>query len=654
MSKSKIVLVVDVCSKMLPQAVSVMSQYLSHRLYNYPENSIALVLVGTNTTDVSQVNGNVDNFNNITVAKPLLLGDKSLFDLIQGLPDLYGNDNTRIDLVPGLEVAIRLFHQEKQKTHWMSENRIMLFTDEHGVFSSDSSFAATEMNGLKPQIVFKLVGPDLEDSQNLSGDMRSMYKFCSSVEQGEPLSMEDALTITRLYKTKKVRQTPIFKGCLEIGGGTQFPIHIISKITPTSHQQTLKMCGSAGEAVARDRVYHLKDENQTQIDPDCMNKGYRYGKSFIPISKVDANLMTMETEKELALICTTKRSNIRREEFCGKYAFSVIPPPNDVSGGTGLAAFATALRDLDMVAICRYVKKTDNAPKLCCLYPNVKSYCATLMMVELPFSNDIKKAEFPRLRSTPKPDQMSAIDKLIDSMDLTTKPEFKASEIGDPSIQRRYQCVAHRALHPDKKIPEVDISHFITTPTFESSGEAVKECNKLFDIKIVESKPKKRTAGEMFTTDNVDINNEIKKVKKEDISFDDLLGSGTKIGTSTPVQDFQQACSKLGAEPACVMMCEVISQLIEHQGNHIADCLRSLRECCVKEGLYRLFNEFLKKEFKSETVKKICKEGELSLIHRGECASCPVTEIESECFIRGDELLQAMEEDDDDDLLDMI
>ena len=39
----------------------------------------------------------------------------------------------------------------------------------------------------------------------------------------------------------------------------------------------------------------------------------RYGKSYIPISKVDASLMQGETEKGLVLICTTKRSNIRKE-----------------------------------------------------------------------------------------------------------------------------------------------------------------------------------------------------------------------------------------------------------------------------------------------------------------------------------------------------
>ena len=652
MSKSKIVLVVDVCSNTLQMAVSVMSQYITQRLYNYPENLVSVILVGTPTTDVSLINGNVANFNNITVAKPLIPGNKSLLDLIQDLPNQYGTDNTRVDLVEGLEVAIRLFHQEKSKTHWMSENRIMLFTDEHGDFSSDPTSVATEMNGIKPQIVFKLIGPDLEDSQNLSGSMRSMYEFCSVLEQGEGLSIDDALTITRLYKTKKVRQTAAFKGCLEIGGGTQFPVHIINKITPTSHQQSLKMCGSGGEAVVRDRVYHLKDENQTQIDPDCMNKGYRYGKSHIPISKVDASLMTTETEKELVLICTTKRSNIRKEELCGKYAYSVIPPPTDTSGGTGMAAFATALKDLDMVAVCRYVKKADTPPKLCCLFPNVKSYCATLMMVELPFSNDIKKTEFPKLKYSPQPDQVSAIDKLIDCMDLTTKPDFKASEISNPNIQRRYQCVTNRILHPDKPLPEVDISHFFSIPTFESTGDAVKECNKHFNIKIVETKPKKRTAGEMFTTDNVDISNDIKKVKKEDISFDELLGSGINIGTTMPVQDFQLACSKLGAQPACMMMCDVIYQLVEHQGDHITDCLRSLRACCVREGLFDLFNDFLKKAFKSETVQKICKEQALSLIHKGECGSSPISEVESECFIRGDELLQAMEEDDDDDLLD--
>ena len=37
-------------------------------------------------TDVSQVSGNVDSFDNITVARPLRIADKTLVNLIKELP----------------------------------------------------------------------------------------------------------------------------------------------------------------------------------------------------------------------------------------------------------------------------------------------------------------------------------------------------------------------------------------------------------------------------------------------------------------------------------------------------------------------------------------------------------------------------------------
>ena len=46
-----------------------------------------------------------------------------------------------------------------------------------------------------------------------------------------------------------------------------------------------------------------------------MTTNFRYGKEFIPISKVDASLIKRETEKELKLLCTTERKSIRREQI---------------------------------------------------------------------------------------------------------------------------------------------------------------------------------------------------------------------------------------------------------------------------------------------------------------------------------------------------
>ena len=43
------------------------------------------------------------------------------------------------------------------------------------------------------------------------------------------------------------------------------------------------------------------------------------------------------------------------QEMLTKSARAVTAPPTDATAGTGLAAFATALHQLDMVAVCRFV-----------------------------------------------------------------------------------------------------------------------------------------------------------------------------------------------------------------------------------------------------------------------------------------------------------
>lgn len=58
----------------------------------------------------------------------------------------------------------------------------------------------------------------------------------------------------------------------------------------------------------------------------------------------------------------------------------------------------------------------------------------------------------------------------------------------------------------------------------------MKVCNQVFNISKIDEKAKKRTAEDMFYVDNVETKNEIKKIKKDDICFDDLLGESHFFG----------------------------------------------------------------------------------------------------------------------------
>ena len=93
-------------------------------------------------------------------------------------------------------------------------------------------------------------GPELYDTGNntdsqewltsLPRNCQTMASLCNQLDQGESISTQEAVMITRLYKTKKVRQSAMFKGCIEVGSGTKLPVFLTTKIIPASHQQPLK------------------------------------------------------------------------------------------------------------------------------------------------------------------------------------------------------------------------------------------------------------------------------------------------------------------------------------------------------------------------------------------------------------------------------
>ena len=55
-----------------------------------------------------------------------------------------------------------MFYQEPKKTHHLSENIILILTDDDVIFDGDYKMLASEMNQMKPVITGKIIGPELE------------------------------------------------------------------------------------------------------------------------------------------------------------------------------------------------------------------------------------------------------------------------------------------------------------------------------------------------------------------------------------------------------------------------------------------------------------------------------------------------------------
>lgn len=84
-----------------------------------------------------------------------------------------------------------------------------------------------------------------------------------------------------------------------------------------------------------------------------------------------------------------------------------------------------AMFDSDVYGIVRRVYSVRSDPELAALIPYITSETTCLLYMALPFENDIRRLQLENFNAmkkyTPSEEQLSIVDELIDSMDLTHK-----------------------------------------------------------------------------------------------------------------------------------------------------------------------------------------------------------------------------------------
>ena len=110
--------------------------------------------------------------------------------------------------------------------------------------------------------------------------------------------------------------------------------------------------------------------------------------------------------------------------------------------------------------VARYVWRQNAAPTLVALRPHVsrKGAKECLYLQTLPFAEDLRDWPFDPL-PTPSAAQSSAVDALIDAMDLMDAAPGAGGEalrpkrMPNPSIQRFHSCTLARARDPRAPVP---------------------------------------------------------------------------------------------------------------------------------------------------------------------------------------------------------
>ncbi|XP_068705465.1 X-ray repair cross-complementing protein 5-like [Montipora foliosa] len=735
-AKDAVVIILDVGPSMcqappghatsLETSVKAINMIVQRKMFANTKDEFGLILFGTEETS-NRLNDKEGGYENISVVRHLALPD---LEMLRFVHSQITPGNVETDFIDAIVVGMDLLREESKGKF---ERKIYMFSDVGSPFGNDQLEAIIE--GLKSlEIQLTLIGPDMygdgsaDDNDDDDDDDANVRRPSTSVSHrkektpqqiagencmrqmleavdGETYSFCHVLPMLSYFQTRSIKQTTVFRGPLEIGTQLKINVYGYNRVREEKLASWKKLSAISQTSpnpdtmeVQMQRSYHLNDDDDTEVEKENVAQGYRYGKTLVPLTKIDKDSMKLPTERCLSVVCFTPSENVQRYQYIGDNVIAFVPQPGDQHAALGLSAFINAMYELGTVAIVRYCRAKNAAPKLGFLAPHIKQNYECLLFTALPFSEDIRHFSFASLEVkktwVPSGEQKDAVDNLITSMDLTNAQHdedgrpieaLKCKTTFNPVRQRVFQCIQHRALNPDDpSLPDLDpvIASYLE-PSAEFKARCAPQCAKvkdMFRLEKVESKKKDLAAENVFLTmGNVDQNGEVPKRKTDnndetDFSMATLSkGEITQVGTVDPVGDFRSIISQKDEDrfdEAAKQMRERILQLVLDSFRNqfytkALDCVKALREEAIKAGESAMFNTFLR-DMKERIMNQrghefwvlVVKEN-VKLITELEAADITVTDTQAKEFLEDggpqkEEVPVEEDMEDADDLLEMM
>ncbi|XP_049567849.1 X-ray repair cross-complementing protein 5 isoform X2 [Orcinus orca] len=679
-------------------AKKVVTMFVQRQVFAESKDEIALVLFGTDGTENALAGEG--QYQNITVHRHLMLPD---FDLLEDIESKIQPGSQQADFLDALIVCMDLIQQETVGKKF-EKRHIEVFTDLSSPFSRDQLgiiIHNLKKSGISLQFFLPFpVGKEDGTGDRGDGNLLSDHHGSSfppkgiSEQQKEGIQMvkkvmmslegEDGLeeiysfseSLRQLCVFKKIERRSVPWPCqLTIGSNLSIKIVAYKSIL----QERVKKCWTVVDArtqkkedIQKETVYCLNDDDETEVPKEDTIQGFRYGSDIIPFSKVDEEQMKYKSEGKCFSVLGFCRSS--------------------QAAAVALSSLIHALDELDMVAVVRYAYDRRANPQVGVAFPYIRDAYECLVYVQLPFMEDLRQYMFSSLKNnrkcTPTEAQLSAVDALIDSMSLVKKDEeegtiedlFPTSKIPNPQFQRLFQCLLHRALHPQEPLPPIQqhVLNMLDPPT-EVTAKCqvpVSKIKTLFPLTEVLKKKDQVTAQDIFP-DNHEEGPTSKKLKTEGdeahFSVSSLAeGSVTRVGSVNPAENFRVLVrqKKTSFEEASHQLINHIEQFLDTNETlyfmKSMDCIRVFREEAIQFSEEQHFNSFLKALREKVEVKQlnhfweiVIQDG-ITLITKDEASGSSVTAEEAKKFLapkeNPDEDTAAVCEEggDVDDLLDLI
>uniref|UniRef100_A0A8B9PYE0 X-ray repair cross-complementing protein 5 n=1 Tax=Apteryx owenii TaxID=8824 RepID=A0A8B9PYE0_APTOW len=658
----------------LEQAKKVMTKFLQRQVFAESKDEVAVVLFGTEGTRNDLASG--DQYQNITVHRSLMLPD---FDLLEDIQNVIQPGSEQADFLDAIIVCMDLLQKETIGKKY-EKRHIELFTDLSSPVSEDQ-LEIIIANLKKTGILLQFFLPFPVDADDGGGGTsasahshvhRNSFARKGITEQqkegihvvkklmhtlDEEGGLEEIYTfresLERLSMFKKMERRPVAWPCqLTIGSNLSIRIVAYKSLTEEKVKKTWTVVDAKTlrkDDVQKETVYCLNDDDETEIQKDDTIQGFRYGSDIVPFSKVDEEQMKYKTEAKCFSVLGFSRScQIQRQYYMGNQVLKVFAAKDDENAAVAFSALIHALAELKVVAIVRYAFDRRCNPQIGVAFPYIKDAYECLIYVQLPYMEDLRQYMFSSLKNNkkyiPTEDQLSAIDSLIDSMNLVYEDDdgesfedlFKPSKIPNPHFQRLYQCLQHKAFYPNEPLPPIEphLLEMLEMPCVvkERCQAPLEKVKALFPLKDVGKKKEDKTAQDIFKDNNEGGPNPKKpKAEDEEGGFSIIsIAEGNVTSVSIFLQIFflsQQLTNR-------------IDQFLENKGSQYymkgINCIKVFREEAIKLSKVQCFNDFLQ-ALKSKVEDKaladfweIVMQDRISLITKDEAEGSLVTSEEAE------------------------
>ncbi|RLN97043.1 hypothetical protein BBJ28_00010821 [Nothophytophthora sp. Chile5] len=664
-----------------------------------------------------------DEYRNVQVVSSIDTPTIQMCKKLQGLKPASGSETKarqfsvitavviQVDILDGFIVALDLLFRRTDGKKY--EKRLMVITDAAAKIADAGDLEAVVQMLQNMDIKLQVIGLDFQHTtddpkEELETENAENEKMLVSIAKevgGEVCSVSKRMQLMAQGMKKTVALTTKFRGPLEFGDILGIPVYCYLK-TKTATLPTLQKESQTsyekdvGGKVKLDRRYTSPQHPDEEVPPDQQVKAYRYGAEKVPFSSADVEFFKFQTEKSLKVLGFLDQAQLSHSKFAGGTDI-FIAEPGKPHAAQCLAALIDAMRELQQVAIARFVARKNAAPKIVALIPHApcasrgENYYA-LWSQQLPFDEDLRSYEFAPLKCrkfTPTEEQQSLADKLVDSLSIR---DDKADEVGacfNPVIRRFFHAASMRAMDESVGVPVLpkfmDSSLKMDDSRQEKLTDLIQSFGDAFQLKEAVKKQGERKKKAFWSdVPSTSVKEEPEEEQENDgadgggsdldLDLDELLDSGdvTSVGSMNPIADFEALVELSQSKSdrhqrlttAVTGMEEQIEKFLRQSGvefhRKALQCLTHFRKRSVEIHYSSQFNAFLAKLkavlTEESAAWEAVKEAGVTLLSSTEDPGVDVTPAEARAFLYGEEELgvsaaaaslslqvEAMEEEDD-------